>query len=82
MLLASVVLPPVIDSVSLEALQLLWRMKWDLLRLPFKSLNEQKKSFHAVILALTSSLGLHLQGCWTLVAGFHPIQACNKSYEC
>ena len=34
MLLASVVLPPVIDSVSLEALQFLWRMKWDLLRLP------------------------------------------------
>ena len=82
MLLASVVLPPVIDSVSLEALQFLWRMKWDLLRLPKKSLKELQKSFHAVILALTSSLGLYLRGYLTLAAGYHRIQACNKSYEC
>ena len=51
MLLASVVLPPVIENVSLEALQLLWLMKWDLLRLPLESLKELQKSFHAVSFA-------------------------------
>ena len=54
--LASVMLPPVVDSVSLKALQLLWRMKWDLLRLPLKSLKELQKSFHASRVALTVSM--------------------------
>ena len=58
MLLASVVLPPVIDSVSLEALQFLRRMKWDLLRLPLNSLKELQKLFHAVIVVLTISTDL------------------------
>ena len=58
MLLASVVLSPVIDSVSLEALQLLRRMKWDLLRLPLNSLKKLQKSFHAVIVVLTISTDL------------------------
>ena len=53
MLLASVVFQPIINSVSLEALQLLWRMKWDLLCLLLKSLKELQKSFHTASVALT-----------------------------
>ena len=55
MLLAAVMVPSVIDSVSLEALQRLWLMKWDLVRLPLKSLKELQKSFCTASVALAIS---------------------------
>ena len=55
MLLAAVMVPSVIDNVSLEAVQRLWLMKWDLLRLPLKSLKELQKSFCTASVALAIS---------------------------
>ena len=48
-LLASVVLTAVFDGVTLEAVQLLRRVKADLLRLARKALQELQEAFHAVI---------------------------------
>ena len=48
-LLASVVLPAVFNGVTLEAVQLLRRVKGDLLRLARKALQELQEAFHIAI---------------------------------